>query len=93
MVDGEDDVTSLALHHPAEILFSCLGCIVVIDDKNHTGINNHCVSSWFCSHPVGPDLQDQEWMTNPYQDRLFFHLTIAQWHHSSYITNDGSHLQ
>jgi len=40
-------------------------------DKNHTGINDHCVSSWFCSHPVGPYLRDQEWTTNPYQDRPF----------------------
>jgi len=34
------------------------------------------VFSWFCSHPVGPYLQDQEWTLNPYQDRLFSHLTF-----------------
>jgi len=47
-------------------------------DKNHTGMNECCVSSWFCSHPVGPYPWDQEWTTNPYQDRPPPHLTIAQ---------------
>jgi len=47
-------------------------------DKNHTGIDNRCVSSWFCSHPVGSYLWDQERTTDPYQDRPSFHLTIAQ---------------
>jgi len=47
-------------------------------DKNHTGMNKRCVSSWFCSHPVGPYPWDQEWMTNSYQDRPLPHLTIAQ---------------
>jgi len=55
------------------------------------------VSSWFCSHPGGSYLRDQEQMTGPYQDRPPFHLTITQWHHSpsssTYLTNDGSHLQ
>jgi len=41
-------------------------------------MNDHCVSSWFCSHPVGPYLWDQEWTTDPYQDRPSLHLTIAQ---------------
>jgi len=66
-------------------------------DKNHTGIDDRCVSSWFCSHPVGPYPRDQERTTDPYQDRPSLHLTIAQWHHSpsssSYLIKDGSHLQ
>jgi len=74
----------------------CLSFVIVID-KNHTGINDCCVSSWFCSHPVGPNPWDQEQMTDPYQDRPLLHLTITQWHHSSssssYLTNDSSHLQ
>jgi len=46
-------------------------------DKNHTGIDDRCMSSWFCSHPVGSDLRDQEWMTDPYQDRPSSNLTIS----------------
>jgi len=46
-------------------------------DKNHTGISNHRMSSWFCSHPVRSYPRDQEWMTDPYQDRPSFHLTFS----------------
>ncbi len=69
-------------------------CIV---DKKHMGMSNCRVSSWFCSHPVGSYLWDQEWTTNPYQDRPSSHLTISPWHHSpslsTYLINDGSHIR
>jgi len=56
-----------------------------------------CVFPWFCSHPVGANLQDQEWMPNPDHDRPFFHLTFPPWHHSPsamfHSPNDGSYLQ
>ena len=52
-------------------------CTKYMDDKNHTGMNDCCVSSWFCSHPVGSYPWDQEWTTDPYQDRLLLHLTLA----------------
>jgi len=72
--------------------------IVVCDcDKNHTGIDDRCVSSSFCSHPVGPYSREQEQTMAPYQARLLLHLTFAQWHHSPSsslcLTNDGSPLQ
>jgi len=71
--------------------------LVDFSDKNHTGINDGCVSSWFCSHPVGPYLWDQEWMTNPYQDRLFHsphNGTMTSFiKFILFITNDSSHLQ
>jgi len=37
-----------------------LGVLYQTPDKNHTGINDCCVSPWFCSHPVGPYLRDQD---------------------------------
>jgi len=47
-------------------------------DKNHTGIDDRCVSSWFCSHPAGPYPREQERTMAPYQDRPLLHLTFAQ---------------
>jgi len=38
-----------------------------------------CGFSWFCFHPVGPYLRDQEWMLDPYQDRPSQHLIF---HHN-----------
>jgi len=79
------------------LLPSIIVCKVFLSDKNHTGIDDRCVSSWFCSHPVGSYPRDQERTTDPYQDRPSSNLTISPWHHSpsssTYLTNDGSHLQ
>jgi len=65
--------------------------------ESHGNRQLPCGFSWFCSHPVGPYLWDQEWMLNPYHDRPPFHLTFPPWHHSPsamfYSPNDGSHLQ
>ncbi len=67
---------------PCCLLSSSLGCHYLLSlvvgcchDKNHTGMHNHCVSPWLCSHPVGPHPRDQERTTNPYQDRPLLHLT------------------
>jgi len=80
-----------------EILSCWPWTCILLHDKDHTRIDDCCVSSWFCSHPVGSYLQDQEWMTDPFQDRLSSNLTISPWHHSpsssTYLTNDGSPLQ
>jgi len=42
MVDGEHNVASLALCHSSVILFSCLGCIIVIEMGHCRAVINHC---------------------------------------------------
>jgi len=65
--------------------------------ESHGNRQSLCEFSWFYSHPVRPYLWDQERMLDPYQDRLFQHLTFPPWHHSPsatfYSPNDGPYLQ